>query len=165
MDTSITHIRPRFYITVPHKKSEIMNRLQEMVQNSPKNIKGKIVDNHIILDIVGEDVHYWSPHLNFRVEDDEENEDQCIVAGIIGPRPPVWTLFMFIYFSTGVIGFFISSYGVSKLLLDEYSKTIWAFPIAVLFMLTAYRAGKYGEQLGKDQIELLKQFIRDAIYF
>jgi hypothetical protein len=165
MDTSITHIRPRFHITVPHKQSEVMDRLKEMVQNTPDNLKIKIVDNHIILDIVGEDVHYWSPHLNFRVEKDEENEDQCFVVGIIGPRPPVLTLFMFIYFATGVIGFFISSYGVSKMLLDEYSKTIWAFPVAILFMLTAYRAGKYGEQLGKDQIELMKQFIRDVIYY
>jgi hypothetical protein len=140
-----------------------MEKIRGMLEQSPKNISGFIVDNHIVLDIVGEEVHYWSPQLNFRVEKDENDANHAVLSGLIGPRPAVWTLFMFVYFSTGIIGFFISSYGVSKLMLGSYSHLILAFPIAILFMLTAYKAGKYGEQLGKDQIELLKQFIREAI--
>lgn len=140
-----------------------MDRLKNMVANSPENIHAQIVDNHIILDITGEAVHYWSPQLNFRVEPDDENDAHCIVAGLIGPRPTVWTLFMFGYFSVGILGFFISSYGIAKYMTNDYTFAIWAFPIAILIMLTAYQAGKYGEKLGADQIELLKQFIRDAI--
>lgn len=140
-----------------------MERIRTLLEKYPDQIKGLIIDHHIVLDIVGDDVHYWSPQLNFRVEADEQNPDQTILSGLIGPRPAVWTMFMFIYFSTGFIGFVISSYGISKLMLGTYSHLILAFPIAILFMLTAYRAGKYGEQLGKDQIELLKQFIREAI--
>ncbi|MEL7220607.1 MAG: hypothetical protein AAGJ93_04760 [Bacteroidota bacterium] len=73
----------------------------------------------------------------------------------------VWTMFVFFYFLIGVIGFFLSSYGISKWILDDYSPLIWAF--SLLIILTAYFAGKYGEQLGADQIEILKQFVRDAI--
>ncbi len=134
-----------------------------MLTNTPEHMDGHLVDNHIILDIVGEEVHFWSPQLNFRIEPDEEDDTKSVVSGLIGPRPTVWTLFMFIYFSTGVIGFFVSSYGVSKWILGEFSYTLLVFPLAILFMLTAYRAGKYGEQLGADQIEMLKDFIREAI--
>jgi hypothetical protein len=140
-----------------------MDKIQTMLTNTPEHMEGHLVDNHIILDIVGEEVHYWSPQLNFRIEPDEDDGTKSVVSGIIGPRPPVWTMFMFIYFSTGVIGFFISSYGVSKWILGEFSYTLLAFPMAILFMLTAYRAGKYGEQLGAEQIEMLKNFIREAI--
>lgn len=70
---------------------------------------------------------------------------------------------MFIYFSVGMAGFVISSYGISNWMLGTFSYTLFAFPLAILFMMTAYRAGKYGESLGSDQIELLKQFVRDAI--
>lgn len=142
-----------------------MERLALMIANAPTPIKGKIVDHHIILDIVGEAAHYWSPQLNFRIEADEEDQSQSVVSGLIGPKPNVWTLFVFLYFLIGIIGFFLSSYGISKWMLDQYSPLIWAFPVALLFALTAYKAGKYGEQLGADQIEMLKQFIRDAIYF
>lgn len=134
-----------------------------MLDNAPDNVNGKIIGNHIILDIVGDDVHYWSPQLNFRVEQDEEDEEQAIIAGLIGPRPGVWTLFVFIYFSIGITGFFIGSYGLSKWYLGDYTHWVLAFPLAFIFMLTAYAAGKYGERLGADQIEMLKQFVRDAL--
>jgi len=148
---------------VPYSPEKLQARIATMLQNPPANIQGKIVDNHIILDIVGDEVHYWSPHLNFRIEEDDSNPSQCHLLGLIGPRPGVWTLFMFIYFVIGIIGFGISSYGISKWMLGEATFYLWGFPIALFIMLSAYKAGKYGEQLGKDQIEVLKQFIRDAI--
>lgn len=142
-----------------------MARIKVLLENSSNDIRGKIIDSHITLDIVGVNVHYWSPQLNFRVEPDEDDSNASVVSGLIGPRPAVWTLFMFVYFSIGVLGFFISCFGVSKIMLGEYSNFILALPIAILFMLTAYSVGKYGEKLAKDQMEILKQFVRDAVYF
>ena len=162
MDTSITHIRPRFKLGVAESTAVIKSRVEKMLSKDIPHIEGKIVDNHVILDIVGEEVHYWSPQLNFRIDQDELNPEHTELAGLIGPRPPVWTLFMFIYFSVGMIGFIISSYGLSKWMLGEFTNYIYAFPIAIIFMLTAYKAGKYGEQLGADQVELLKDFVREA---
>ena len=138
-------------------------KFRTLIRENHKGIKAKLVDDHVILDIADEHVHYWSPQLNFRIEEDEDNPEHTLISGLIGPRPKVWTMFVFIYFSLGIIGFFVSSYGVSKWMLDEYSHTIWAFPIAIILMLTAYLAGKQGESLGKDQIEVLKQVVRGLI--
>lgn len=164
MDSSITHIRPRFRFVVPYKKEHIMERIETLMASSQKDVIGHIVDDHILLDIPPAEVHYWSPQLNFRLEEDFDNPEHTVVQGLIGPRPAVWTLFMFFYFSFGILGFFIGSFGVSKWMLGEFSHLVWAFPIALVFMLTAYKAGKIGEQLGADQIEILKQFVRDALY-
>ena len=142
-----------------------MNRLNELLEKSSNDFKGKIIQDHIILDIIDEQAHYWSPHLNFRIETDEDNSNHTVVSGLIGPRPEVWTLFMFIYFAIGALGFFISSYGIVKLMLGEYSNYILVIPLTILLMLTAYGVGKYGEKLADDQMEILKQFIRDAISF
>lgn len=136
-----------------------------LLENTPSNINGRILNNHVTLDITGEDVHYWSPQLNFRVELNELYPDHSVVSGLIGPRPAVWTMFMFIYSGIGVIAFFISLFAVSKILLGKPTNLIYAFPIALLFMLTAYLVGKYGERLAKDQTESLKQFVREAVYF
>lgn len=162
MDTSITHIRPRFRLEIPYNNEFITNRVKSMLAKDTPHIDGKLVNNHLILDIVGEEVHYWSPQLNFRIDKDELNPEHTILAGLIGPRPPVWTMFMFIYFGVGVIAFLISSYGFSKWMLGEFTYYLFAFPIAILFMLTAYKAGKYGESLGADQVEILKDFVREA---
>lgn len=136
-----------------------------MLKNPPKELKGEIIGDHIILDIKQESQHYWSPQLNFRVEEHESDANKSVVSGLIGPKPSVWTMFVFIYFVIGVVGFLISSIGVSRLMLGEYSAFLLAIPVAILLMLSAYRVGKYGESLAADQIEILKQFIRDAIAF
>lgn len=163
MESNITQIRPRFKVKVAHPPEKVMKRIKLLLSQTPDHIRGKIVGDHIILGVVGEELHYWSPQLNFRVEEDEYQPGQSIIAGLIGPRPTVWTLFMLIYFSAGGAGLAASTYGFSKYMLDEYTPLIWALPLAILFMLTAYKAGKYGGSLGKDQIELLKDFVRKAI--
>lgn len=45
----------------------------------------------------------------------------------------------------------------------EFSWAVWSLPLAALFMLTAYQAGKFGERLGAEQLETLKQFVREAV--
>lgn len=139
-----------------------MERIREILKATPPNIKGYIVDDHVVIDIVGEEVHFWSPQLNFRVEQDEYNPERTIISGLIGPKPNVWTMFMFIYFAIGITGFFISCFGIPKLMAGEFSPLILAFPLAIIFMLTAYQAGKFGEKLGADQIEMLKEIVRKA---
>ena len=134
-----------------------------MIAERRGQIKGKIVGSLVVLDIIDAHSHYWSPQMSFRVEEDEFNPGTTIVAGLIGPTPRVWTLFVFIYAALAITGFFVSSHGVSKWMLDEYSHTIWAFPIAIVLMFTAYLAGREGESLGADQIEFLKQFMRDSL--
>jgi hypothetical protein len=140
-----------------------MMRLQKMIQDPPATLQGHIVDNHIILDITAEYQHYWSPQLNFRVEEDETHPEQSIVSGLIGPKPTVWTLFIFIYFIIGVGGLFASTVGVSKWLLGEYSIWLLTIPLTLVLMLSARAVGKYGERLATDQTEWMKQFVRSAI--
>jgi hypothetical protein len=163
IDSSITHIRPRFKLIVAQSQDKVMANIREMLAKKPAHIQGHIIDHHVILDIVGEEVHYWSPQLNFRIEKDEDKLEQTIVAGLIGPRPGVWTLFVFIYFAIALAGFVLFSIGMSKWLLGGYSHMIWALPVAVLAMLSAYRVGKYGESLAEQQTEILKGFVREAI--
>lgn len=142
-----------------------MNRTSMLLKTSPSNIRGQITNNHVTLDIIGEDVHYWSPQLNFRVEPDEKDNSCSVVSGLVGPRPAVWTMFVFVYSAIGAVAFFISLFAVSKIMLGKPTNLIYAFPVALLFILTAYLMGKYGEKLAKDQTELLKQFVRAAVYF
>lgn len=150
---------------IPHPKEELLERLKKQMEESSHELRGIIIGNHIFLDINQKEQHYWSPQLNFRVEEHETDKKKSIVAGLIGPKPSVWTLFIFIYFFIGVSGFFLSAKGVAKLMLGEYSHWILAIPFSILLMLSAYGVGKYGEYLAKDQIEILKKFVRKAVYY
>ena len=163
MDSSITHIRPRFRFIRTLPSDQIKEKLVKALEESPAHISGRITGTHITIDIVGKERHFWSPHLDFRIEPDEDDPDKTVIAGLIGPSPAVWTLFMFIYFGLALIGFVLFSYGVSNWMMGKITFFLWALPITILFMTTAYKAGKYGEQLGADQIEELKEIIRNSI--
>ncbi|WP_306640046.1 hypothetical protein [Sanyastnella coralliicola] len=163
IDTSFTHIRPRFEFTVPFSEVEVLERLKRIKEKSADELTGHLIDHHLILDIPVNDRHYWSPQLSMRVEADEDDPSKTVIKGLIGPRPSVWTMFTFFYFTIGVAGFFIASWGFSKWMLGEFSHLIWALPIAMIINLTAYRAGKQGEKLGHDQVEVLKGFVREVL--
>jgi hypothetical protein len=140
-----------------------VERVKTLLTHSSDKFRGKIVDEHVVLDIIGDDVHYWSPQLSFRVEPNFANEQHTTVSGIIGPRPAVWTLFSFIYFFVGTVGFFIGAYGASNVMLGKESYMIWAFPVAFLFVLSAFLTSKYGERLAYAQTDILKDFVREAV--
>ncbi len=161
----MTHIRPRFEFIVPMQHLEVISKIKSKLESSPSQITGHISNDLVTLDIIPSEVHYWSPQLNFRVEEAEDNKQNSKIAGLIGPRPNVWTLFVFIYFSVGIISFFISLFAASKYMLGQYTPMIWAFPIGIIFMLTAFRVGKYGENLGRDQSKLFKDFLKDIVDF
>lgn len=140
-----------------------MSRIRREKEIQGDKVIGHIIDHHLILDIPLQDRHYWSPQLSLRVEEDEDDPAQSIVKGLIGPRPAVWTLFMFFYLTIGVAGTGVAMWGFAKWMLGDFSHLIWALPIAIFINLTAYRAGKMGEKLGQDQVEILKGFVRDAL--
>lgn len=163
MDSSITHIRPRFAFTVNYPVDEALERIQKVIDDHEGELIAHVLDHHILMDIPVKERHYWSAQLNFRLEADEDDENKTQVKGLIGPRPAVWTMFIFFYFSFGVAGFFVSSYGFSKWMLGEYSHWIWALPVAALIIATTYKAGKMGDCLGTVQIEQLKDFVKEAL--
>ena len=57
----------------------------------------------------------------------------------------------------------ISMYGLSKWSLGEFSIAVFGFPIALVLMSSAYLTSKYGEKLGHEQVEVLKDFLRGVL--
>ena len=154
------HIRPRFGFAVPLQKEEVLERLQRKMDAPNAACKGKISNDHVFIDIPETEQHFWSPQMSFAVEEDEKG---AYIRGLFGPKPNVWTMFVFIYTLVGVIGTFLTLYGMSKWALGEFSYTIMGFPIAFIIMCSAYIASKMGEKLGHDQVDVLKRFFKDAL--
>ena len=163
MDSTITHIRPRFSFTQEVTPEIFINRLTDTLNKSPDHISGRITGDHVTIDIIGDQGHFWSPHLDFRVEPSEDKPNHSTISGLIGPSPGVWTLFVFIYFIIALIGFVFFSIGVSNWIMNKETAYFWSLPITIILMATAYKAGKLGEQLGADQVIELKKILSKTI--
>ena len=162
-EVDLLHIRPRFDFSVPYSTEEIIQRVQSRLDDPASTCVGKISMDHVFLDIPAEDQHFWSPQMSFYLEEDEEKEGFTRIRGLFGPKPSVWTLFLFFYLAIGLLGLGFSMYGFSKWSLGDYSHTIWGLPISLILISTAYLAGKSGEKLGSDQILILKKFLKQAL--
>ena len=114
MAADIIHIRPRFSFEVNLSPERLKKRLQDQLDDVNNEILGYIVMGSVVLNVPQKEQHYWSPQISFQVDEIEENPDKSHIHGLIGPRPNVWTMFMFIYFLIGVVGLFTCLYGLTK---------------------------------------------------
>ena len=92
------HLRLRFSIDIKENSEILLERITNYLKGSDCLYKSKIVDSHIFVDIPKNKSHFWSPQLHLEVI--KEDESSSTLKGLFGPKPQVWTLFMFIHFLT-----------------------------------------------------------------
>lgn len=155
-------LRPRFSIDLPKKHTEVLDDFKNAFQSEECTFLGKIVDGHIFISIPKNKDHFWSPQLHLEILEHDNNT--TLLKGLFGPKPQVWTLFMFVHFIVGTsfLGFAILLY--TRMSLD---KDI-VFPLVMLIFLpmvwiVLYFLGKIGKSTGKSQMVDLHDFMLEVI--
>ncbi len=97
--------------------------------------------------------HFWSPQLHFEIVKVDENSS--ILKGLFGPKPQVWTLFMFVHFVVATL--FL---GVSVAYVQYRLGESLVFPIAIIGcvafnLVLLYFLGSIGKETGKNQMKEL----------
>ena len=155
-------LRPRFSIELPKNHLEVIEDFKRAFQSEQCNCIGKIVDGHIYISVPKAKDHFWSPQLHLEILEQEDNTS--LLKGLFGPKPQVWTLFMFVHFIVGT-----SFLGFAILLYTRWSldKDI-VFPLVMLILLPMvwiilYFLGKIGKSTGKSQMVGLHDFMLKVI--
>ncbi|WP_397447885.1 GTP-binding protein [Polaribacter sp. R77954] len=155
-------LRPRFTIDLNVGKDEVLQHFYNELQKQNPKISGNIVDGHIFISISKKEDHFWSPQLHLEIV--EKTSETALLKGLFGPKPQVWTLFMFIHF---IIGFGFLAFCV--MLYSRISlKASLFFPILMLITLPLiwillYFLGKIGKSTGKNQMKDLHNFMLKVI--
>ncbi len=104
------HLRPRFKLDFDESQQKIISKFENNLNDTACKYRSKIVDGHVIIDVPTDESHFWSPQLNIEIE--KIDNGKTIVRGLFGPKPQVWTLFMFFHFATAIafLGFSIMTY-------------------------------------------------------
>ena len=155
-------LRPRFKIDLKDGSEEILERFSNEFKSDDCKFLGNIVDGHVFISVSKKDEHFWSPQLHLEII--EKTKITSLLKGLFGPKPQVWTLFMFVHFVIGIsfLGFAVMLY--SKLSLKEPI----VFPLIMmiflpLFWILLYFLGKIGKSTGKDQMKSLHDFMIKVI--
>lgn len=162
-DHSPTHgIRPRFKFIIDDSVENISNKINNYIKHPDSPCIGKVVYGHAVLEVPKKDQHYWSPQLSLSIHENEDGEG-TMIRGLYGPRPTVWTMFIFFYTAIGFASLIISIVGFSRMSLGKPSAILWFLPVLILIFLTLYLVANYGKKMGHDQMEILHHFVEGSL--
>lgn len=156
--SSEVFLRPRFIIDLNENHKKIIEKFKITLKVKKSLYPSRFSDGHISIDVPKKAAHFWSPQLNLEVVELEKNKS--IVKGLFGPKPQVWTLFMFIHFVVG-ISFFIfvvmlyANWSLNESLMLPLMMVIFL----PLFWAVLYFLGRIGKSTGHKQMDDLHELM------
>jgi hypothetical protein len=160
--SSDIYLRPRFKMNFDESHQNLIGKFKYILKNKTSKFGILISDGHVIIDIPMEENHFWSPQLNIEIE--RIGEKRSLVKGLFGPKPQVWTLFMFIHFAMAVafVGFSIAAY-VQWTLKGDY-KTVFIVTLSLpILWIVMYFLGRIGKKTGHKQMNELHEFMMETL--
>lgn len=154
------HVRPRFEAEVPYSLEDVTDRIRKGLNLEGTTIQGKIRKDFVTLQVPPEEQHFWSPQLTISIE---KTENGSLMRGLYGPRPTVWTMFVFFYTAIGFSVLIIAIVGMTNKMFDEPSNILWWIPALIALFLSLYWVAYQGQKLGHEQMVKLHQFLEDHI--
>lgn len=156
------HLRPRFKMEFKESDAVLISKFKNKLNKGDCKYCVKVVDGHVVIDIPKEENYFWSPQLNIEIEKVEDGK--TIVKGLFGPKPTVWTLFMFFHFAVAVafIGFSVMAYVQWSLKTDNSFALIMVLGLPAVWILM-YFLGRIGKSKGNQQMDDLYQFMMKTL--
>ena len=158
-DENIARIRPRFKIESKENAKTISDKIVIGLNSEGATCIGKVNHNFITLLLPANEQHYWSPQLTITFE---EWEGVTTIRGLYGPRPTVWTMFVFFYSIIGLAVLVIGTFGLSQLMLGNSTGILWWMPVLTIVFLSLYLVSYFGQKMGHNQMEILHNFFEKA---
>lgn len=155
---STFQIRPRFKIAVETSAERLQTELKAKLEQENATCIGFVNNSFGTISLPTKEQHYWSPQLSFTFEEAEEDENQLIVRGLFGPRPNVWTMFLFFYAVIIFIILIISVIGLSYWSLGKSMMILWWIPLLLIIYGSLFLVAYSGQKLGHKQMETLNDF-------
>lgn len=123
------HLRPTFDLAFPLPREEATRRLCAGLAEEPGlsgrwHAKGRWAELHV----PAREMRLWSPCLSIRMDDAEAGST---LHGRFGPRPEVWTFFMFLYALIAFLTLFGSTLAYVQWSSAEPAWALWAVWLGV----------------------------------
>lgn len=159
--TNTVALRPRFKIELARNNESVLKAF-EQAKFAQNNFIITWVDNHVFIKYPKYKQHVWSPQLHLEIS--AENSQHCIINGLFGPSPTVWTFFMFLHFMVAAlfIAFGIWAYSNWRLHIS-YALQTTLMLVMVIVWVVLYFAGSIGKISGNKDMRELQKFMNSVL--
>lgn len=163
-DTKLNRIllKPRFKLHYKEEKEIVLKKFEDAFTEKANNLRGKVVGDHVVIDVSQKEEHFWSPQLQLELENLEDQS--LLIKGLFGPKPQLWTLFMFIHFGVALaFAIFVTMlYTDLSLKKDHTLSLILTIAMPIVWVLF-YLFGRWGKKKGHRQMVELDDFMNKIL--
>ena len=154
-------LRPRFKKEWPYHNETVLKQFEKSKTTQKEYVVSRI-DDHVFIRFQKSKQKFWTPELHLEINHKDDNH--CIVNGLYGPSPTVWTFFMFLHFLVGTafVIFGIWAYSNWSLNNDYHIQLIVAM-LMVIFWFVLYAGGSIGKKTGEAEMQKLKIYMEATI--
>ena len=153
-------IRPRIRFESELSSEEITSRIRNKLREGVFPCKGQVTAHFATIYPPPEEQHYWSPQLTITLE---EQENKTLIRGLYGPRPAVWTMFVFFYSIIGFATLITAMIGLSYWTINQPAGILWIVPGLLLLFLSLYLVAYFGQKFGHKQLTRIHRFFEDCM--
>lgn len=154
-------LRPRFKIELTEDKETLLKKFDLQTSNSVPFVVTR-VDNHVFIKLPERDQHFWSPQLHLEINSFKKNTST--INGLFGPKPSVWTMFMFAHFMVLCVFLVFGVWAYANFSLKKsFSIQLVVMGLMTLTWFVLYFAGRTGKTKGKDEMTALNNFMKNII--
>jgi len=154
-------IRPRFTQTVEFSLAETRERILRSFASHSPAYDIKSFPEFIGVHYGDNERRYWSPRLFLSLKSTMENT--TLVEGIYGPECEVWSIFVYGYLLTGMLGIFSGILGFAQRHIDSYPWGLWVCGAMIVLAVLLYLFAQLGQKLGAWQTFQLHQVYQAAV--
>lgn len=154
-------LRPRFKETLQMSEQTAIEAFSRATSEHNIYIIS-CIDNHVFIKLPKSERHLWTPQLHIEIE--AIDDSSCLLKGLFGPNPTLWTMFMFIHFviATLFIGFSVWTYSNHRLG-EDIAIPVFLMILMVLIWFILYAFGRLGKQKGRLDMERLYVFVKSTL--
>lgn len=153
-------IRPRIYVESPLSSEEIIATIKRELAEGQDHCSGQTTARYATIAPPEPDQHFWSPQLTITIE---ESEQGSVVRGLYGPKPSVWTMFVFFYSVIGFAAMIVAMIGLSFWSLGQSARILWLVPVLIFVFLSLYLVAYTGQKIGHKQMTRLHRFMEKCL--
>lgn len=153
-------IRPRIRVETEYTPDQLSALFRENLKQSASSIEGTVMSNFINIEPLKANQHFWSPQLAITIE---KTEKGCLLRGLYGPKPSVWTMFVFFYSVIGFAALIVTMIGLSYWSLGKETTILWLVPVLILLFLSLYLVAYLGQKFGQKQMIYLHHFMEECL--
>lgn len=155
--------RPRFKVVSKMTAEKFSEKMNIHLKNRNKVLGGYCNTEVGVIYVLQDREKYWAPELQLRIEKEFQDANDISIRGVFGPRPSVWTLFMFFYGLGGAVLLTIGLYGWIELALGIGNLWVWSNFLGLLLIVGPYISAKFGQRIAKGHMDVLRTFIERVL--